>query len=122
VKFAKDLDEEPELLHGFITLDLCEFGGERLVSFDYEPEIIVKNNPVSTNTLEVQCKTIERGDYTLEIVDMSGASKVVHEFTVGTNSERIFDFDLDISNFSAGAYIIIMHTPTAKYSTKFVRQ
>jgi hypothetical protein len=121
VKFAEDLAETPELFHGFITLDLCGDGGGRIVSFDYTPEIIVKNNPVSTNILEVHCKTIERGDYTLEIVDMYGASTVVQDFTV-SGSRRIFDFDLDISNFSAGAYFIIMHTPSAKYSTKFVRQ
>jgi hypothetical protein len=71
--------------------------------------------------LEVQCKTIERGEYSLEIVDMYGASTVVQDFTV-SGSRRIFDFDIDISNFSAGAYFIIMNTPSSKYSTKFVRQ
>jgi hypothetical protein len=121
VKFAEDLAEKPELLHGFITLDLCEGGGSRIVSFDYTPEIIVKNNPVSTNILEVHCKTIERGDYTLEIVNLLGqTSTLVQDFTV-SGSKRIFDFDLDISDFASGAYIIIMHTPTVKYSTKFVR-
>jgi hypothetical protein len=122
VEFVEDLDEQPDLINGFLTLDLCGAGGGRIVYFDYTPEIIVKNNPVSTNILEVQCKTIERGDYTLEIVNLLGqTSTVVQDFTV-SGSKRIFDFDLDISDFSAGAYIIIMHTPSAKYSTKFVVQ
>jgi len=122
VKFAEQLSEKPELIHGFITLDICAEGGGRLVWFDYSPEVIVKNNPVIGGILELQCKTIERGSYSLEIVDMLGKSETVREFTVSANGKRIFDFEIPISNFSSGAYFIIMNTPTAKYSTKFVVQ
>ena len=122
VKFAEDLSEEPELIHGFITLDICAEGANRLVWFDYSPEVIVKNNPVTGGVLELQCKTIERGSYSLEIVDMLGKSETVREFTVSANGKRIFDFEIPISNFSSGAYFIIMNTPSAKNSTKFVIQ
>jgi len=122
VKFAEQLSEKPDLIHGFITLDICAEGANRLVWFDYSPEVIVKNNPVTGGILELQCKTIERGSYSLEIVDMLGKSETVREFTVSANSKRIFDFEIPILNFSSGAYFIIMNTPTAKYSTGFVVQ
>jgi len=121
VKFAKDLTEEPELIHGFITLDICIEGGARFTWFDYNPAIILKNNPVS-EMLEIECKTIENGDYSLEIVDMLGKSETVREFTVSASGKRIFDFEIPISNFSSGAYFIIMNTPTSKYSAGFVVQ
>jgi hypothetical protein len=121
VEFSDLIHITVELLQGFITLDLCDAGNGRLMFFDYVPEVLVKNNPIASDILEIECKTIENGDYTLEIVDMYGASTVMHEFTV-SGSRRIFDFDIDISDFASGAYIIIMHTPSAKYSTKFVRQ
>jgi len=122
VKFAEQLSEKPDLIHGFITLDICAEGANRLVWFDYSPEVIVKNNPVTGGILELQCKTIERGSYSLEIVDMLGKSETVREFTVNVNGKRIFDFEIPISNFSSGAYFIIMNTPTAKYSVGFVVQ
>ena len=116
-----DTSPEFELIHSFITLDICIEGGARFTWFDYEPAIILKNNPI-TEMLEVECKTIENGDYSLEIVDMLGKSGTVRKLTVGTNGKRIFDFEIPISNFSSGAYFIIMNTPTTKYSTKFVVQ
>jgi len=122
VIFAEQLSEEPDLIQGFITLDICVEGANRLVWFDYSPEVIVKNNPVTGGILELQCKTIERGSYSLEIIDMLGKSETVREFTVSANGKRIFDFEIPISNFASGAYFIIMNTPSAKYSTKFVVQ
>ena len=122
VNFSEQLSEKPDLIHGFITLDICDEGANRLVWFDYSPEVIVKNNPVTGGILELQCKTIERGSYSLEIVDMLGKSETVREFTVSASGKRIFDFEIPISNFSSGAYFIIMNTPTAKYSTGFVIQ
>ena len=110
---------EFDFIDGYYTVDVCGEGGLRF--WDYEPLLTVKNNPVS-EMLEIECKTIENGDYSLEIVDMLGKSETVREFTVSANGKRIFDFEIPISNFSSGAYFIIMNTPSAKYSTKFVVQ
>ena len=77
-------------------------------------------NPV-TETLEVAIKVIEVGDYSLEIVDLLGNVSTVETWTVA-GSTRIFDFEIDVSNFAIGSYFIIMNTPTNKYSAKFVKQ
>ena len=68
---------------------------------------------------EVNCKTVERGSYSLEIVDLQGASTIVETWTVA-GSTRIFDFKIDVSNFAIGSYFIVMNTPTNKYSARFV--
>ena len=119
VKFAEQLSEKPDLIHGFITLDICAEGANRVVWFDYSPEVIVKNNPVIGGILELQCKTIERGSYSLEIVDLQGSSTIVETWTVA-GSTRIFDFEIDVSNFAIGSYFIVLNTPTNKYSAGFV--
>ena len=79
----------------------------------------MKENIV-TEMLEVQCKTIERGSYSLEIVDIQGSSTTVETWTVA-GSTRIFDFEIDVSNFAIGSYFIVMNTPTNKYSARFVK-
>jgi len=120
--FVEDFDEKPELIHGFITLDICIDGGARLAWYDYAPEVIVKNNPVTGSILELLCKTIERGDYSLEIVNMLGqTTETVYTWQVSASGKRIFDIEIDIQNFASGAYMIIMNTPSARYSTGFVR-
>jgi hypothetical protein len=81
---------------------------------------LVKNSPVTVDVLEVECWTIENGDYTLEIIDLLGNTITVTEWTVTANSSRIFDFDIPIQNFSNGVYFVVMNTPTAKYSAGFV--
>jgi len=121
VKFAQDLDEYPELINGFLSLTICEDGSNRFLTiFDYSPSITVKENIVS-EMLEIECKTIERGDYSLEIVDLLGNATTVETWTVA-GSTRIFDFKIDISNFAIGSYFIVMNTPTNKYSARFVKQ
>jgi len=112
---------EIETENGFISLAICEDGSDRFLTiFDYAPSITVKKNPV-TEMLEVNCKTIERGDYSLEIVDLLGNATTVETWTVA-GSTRIFDFKIDVSNFAIGSYFIVMNTPTNKYSARFVKQ
>jgi hypothetical protein len=109
--------------NGFITVKVCEEGGDRFLTltiFDYSPSISVKNITV-TEMLEVHCKTIERGSYSLEIVDLQGSSITVHTWTVAGGS-RIFDFEIDVSNLASGSYFVVMNTPTNKYSARFVKQ
>jgi len=108
--------------NGFISLAICEDGRNRFLTvFDYAPSITVKKNPV-TEMLEVHCKTIERGNYSLEIVDLLGNATTVETWTVNLGGTRIFDFEIDVSNFANGTYFIIMNTPTNKYSARFVIQ
>jgi hypothetical protein len=121
VNFSEELQEESDFINGFITLDICQCGNDRLLTnFDYVPAITVKNNPVITDVLEVECKTVERGNYSLEIVDLLGNATTVKEFTVSANGKRIFDFEIPIQNYGNGNYIIAMNTPTVKYSQKFI--
>ena len=122
VVFSSQLNVELELKNGFITLDICEFGSDRFLTvFDYSPAITLKKNPV-TEMLEVESKTTENGNYSLEIIDLSGKMTKVKEFTVTTNGDRIFDFEIPLDKFSSGSYIIIMNTPTVRYSAGFVIQ
>jgi hypothetical protein len=122
VKFADELTVNPELINGFMTLDICRECTDRLLTvFDYVPSVIVNPNPVEDGLLKIHCKTVERGDYSLEIVDMLGNSITVQEWSIA-GSKRIFDFEIDVSNFASGSYFIIMNTPTARYTAKFVKQ
>jgi len=121
-RFSEALSDEPILIDGYITLDICQCGGDRLLSgFGFCPSVTVKNNPVIGGVLEVECKTIERGNYTLEIVDLLGSSVTVHTFTVTVSGQRIFDFEIPIAFLASGSYFIIMHTPSsAKFLARFV--
>ena len=120
VKFVEDLPAVTELIDGYITLDICE---DRLFDFfDYSPSVTVKNNPV-TALLELECKVIERGFHRLDIVDLQGKVATVAKWTVADAKEQgTFNFEIPVINYGNGSYLIILHTPTQKFSAKFIIQ
>ena len=120
------IDHTVETVNGFISLEICEDGGDRLLTnMDYEPSLTIKNHFASNNfvtkLLEVECKTIEVGNYSLEIIDLLGGVNRVKEWTVNIDEERIFDFEIPVITYGNGTYLLIMHTPSsAKFLQKFI--
>jgi len=104
---------------GYITLNVCQEGGSRHLMTDVSPSIRISNNP-AIDILKVKCNAIEIGDYILEIVDILGNIKNMTEFSVTSNDNKIFEFEIPIQNFCNGNYFIIMRTPTNKYYHKFL--
>ena len=115
------------LHNGYIKFAICREEGERyLINYDFVPEIIVKNNPV-TDMLEIECVVIENGNYSLEIVDILGNVSRVKEFVADVISSHNdcdetghYKYEVPINNFGNGNYFLIMNTPTKKYSVGFV--
>ena len=75
-----------------------------------------------SDILEIECKIMERGNHSIEIVDMQGKSLTVKEFSANPEYQTVHNFEISVRNFSSGSYIIILHTPTEKYFGKFVKQ
>ena len=130
IKFSNQFLPEPnfELVDGYITIDICLEGGKRLLETkEYDPAVIVKVNPITKDILEVQCRTVERGNHTLEIIDLLGKTTLLEEFTSGQNN-WIFDFNIPMQSFSVGSYFLVMKSPTSnkiggkRYITKFILQ
>jgi len=123
-KFSDDLNVDLEFIAGYLTIEICRAGGDRLLRwFDYVPAVLVKNNPVTSEILEVECRTIEIGSYSLEVIDLLGHTAIIKEWEVTpTTTDLIFNFDIPIDNFNftSGNYLLVMHTPTSRYITKFV--
>ena len=119
VKFAMDLEEEPELIDGYITIEICEEGGSRFLGFGNSPSVKINNNP-AIEKLEVECKVLEKGKYTLEIVDILGKSELVKEWYVDAKDEKEFEFTIPLIMYGNGNYFLILNTPTEKYTEKFV--
>ena len=121
VTFSEAFDGNIVFKDGHITLDICREGNDRLLTtFDFEPSIIVKNNPTKEK-LEVECKVIENGDYILEIVDLNGSVMEMKRWTVDNRIQTTFNFDFSVINFGNGSYYVLLHTPSsAKYTHKFI--
>jgi hypothetical protein len=122
VSFAEGVfDGQLKLENGYITLEICKEGNDRLLTtFEFEPSIIVKNNP-SREKLEVECKVIENGDYTLEIVDLLGNVKEVKRWSVDNKVQTTFNFDFSVIDYGNASYYVLLHTPSsAKYTHKFI--
>jgi len=112
------------LKDGLITLDICIDGGDRLLQdMGGPPTIKVLVNPVA-EILDVSCKVrvIETGNYSLEIVDILGISEVVKEWYVAKDDKKEFEFSIPVTMYGNGAYLVILKTPTARYSEKFIIQ
>jgi len=121
IKFSEELIEEPNLINGHITLDICREGGDRLLRFfEYPPSITVKNNPIADPPiLNLECKVVENGIYTLEIVDMAGYVVAVKKFEADVMLKTIYNFEIPVQ-YAIGSYIVIMNTPTERFSAKFI--
>jgi hypothetical protein len=106
--------------NGFIEINCCEEGDKRLLTTDtILPRIIVIENPV-IDVLKVECYCVDRGDYTLEIIDMLGNSTSITREWRNTKISERYNFDISVSNLSIGNYIIIMTAPRRiKYHYKF---
>ena len=118
VTFSEALAENPLLVNGYITLDTCV---GRLLTFDYEPSLTVKNNPVIDKVLSVECQVIENGNYSLDIVDLQGKVATVAKWTVDTDEQNTFNFEISVLNYGNGSYLLILHTPSsAKFLQKFI--
>ncbi|MCL2039070.1 MAG: T9SS type A sorting domain-containing protein [Bacteroidetes bacterium] len=120
VIFANELSEYPELIDGYITINICEAGSDRfLVHKGHSPSITITPNP-PTDMLEVECKVIESGYYTIEIVDVLGKAAIVKEWSVNANDEQEYNFTIPLLMYGNGSYFLILNTPSAKYSEKFI--
>jgi hypothetical protein len=84
-----DLNEEPELINGYITLEICEADVNRFLG--NIPTLTIGNNPANS-ILEVQCTLTENGVHTLEIVDILGKSVLVKSWSVSPNDTKEFEF------------------------------
>jgi hypothetical protein len=68
----------------------------------------------------VECKVVESGNYSLEIVDLSGGVIKIKEWQTNLKEQTIFLFEIPVINYGNGSYIILMNTPTKQYTTKFI--
>jgi len=120
IEFAEELNTEPDLINGYITLDICREGSDRFVATASNlPSLTIKNNPVE-DILEVECYVVERGSYTLEVVDMSGRSVRREEFVANNTKENQYNFAISTTNLGTGNYLLVLNTPTGKHSAVFV--
>ncbi len=104
-------------VNGSLTLDVCNYGGNRL--FDAADGVIPGiysfgvNNTGAYTTL---VNTIEEGENTLMISDIYGNCEVIRNFSaIGKN-----EFVLDLSSYSSGVYYAILKTPTQVFTYKFL--
>ncbi|MCL2039182.1 MAG: hypothetical protein FWG85_01990 [Bacteroidetes bacterium] len=105
---------------GYITLKICTEGGDRLLTnVGYSPSITITTNPV-TDMLDVECKVVEIGSYSLEIVDLSGMNNIHKKWFVNKTDALEYTFTIPVLQYSTGSYIIIMRTPTDLISEKFI--
>jgi len=108
VKFSEELNEKSELIDGYITIK-------------HSPSIKVKHNPVK-DILELECRVVESGNYKLELIDLLGKLITVKEFEADVRYKSIYNFEISVKNYANGSYIIIMNTPTERFSQKFIIQ
>ncbi len=122
VNFSDNIKlEQLDTINGYITLDICREGGERLIDvLPYSPSIRVVKNPV-TSELEVTCRTIELGNYELNIIDLQGNISSLKAFKMSNKDEHTHSFKFSTTGLGNGSYIIEMLTPSEqKFTDKFV--
>ena len=111
---------KPTLIDGYITLKICSEEENRFLI--NSSSITIKHNPISAGLLEATCKTLEVGNYSLEIVDILGKTDVIKKWYVSEDDEQEFNFNFPVSMYSCGNYFLVLSTPSDKYLKKFIIQ
>ena len=105
--------------NGYLTIDICRQGGDRLISYTASNQIKVINNPVINDVLDIECNMIEVGNYNLSIIDYLGNKVIVKEWNINEFPKNM-NFNIPVNDFTVGAYILVLNTPSKQYSTNFI--
>ncbi|MDZ4744867.1 MAG: choice-of-anchor D domain-containing protein [bacterium] len=101
---------------GYLKLAVCEEGANpRLIMRGTPMSIRVSPNPVSDN-LNIAVDLTEKGIHTVEVITLMG--EVVNSMTFKADATgAAFEHDVDTRNIPAGAYQVVLQTPTRRRVT-----
>ncbi|MBQ6268610.1 MAG: T9SS type A sorting domain-containing protein, partial [Bacteroidetes bacterium] len=105
--------------NGYLTIKTCTQGGNRLINYGYSPKLKIENNPVLNDVVNVECDVIEQGEHYLSIVNYLGKEVIIKNWNVQDNANRLH-FAIPVNDLCSGTYILVLTTPTKKYSTNIV--
>ena len=98
----------------FDLKEVCESGGIRLFSPTGLAGLLqITPNPTGGN-ITITYETIESGTTRLWLSDILGINAL--ELFNGSSSQGVHETQVDLSKLSSGRYIVILQTPTAKFS------
>lgn len=102
--------ENVDYKDGRMTIEICEEGGDRLLEFSYPAEMKISPNPV-TDRLNIDIRVLETGKHHLEIVNVAGQRYPLVQWDVPVNSNKEYQFNININSFSSGMYYLILRSP-----------
>ncbi|MPM97859.1 hypothetical protein SDC9_145039 [bioreactor metagenome] len=110
-----------DLQNGYLKLKICTANNDRLLNrTGHSPIVNILENPVYSAFLELECNIIESGDYSLDIIDVLGNIQKVKEWKSTAKENNKFRFSIPINSLGNGNYIVVMNTPSAKYTARFI--
>ena len=118
-KFRSEKHKPVSLIDGYITLNICREGGDRLLISTVQPSINVEVSPTQ-HLLNLTSICNEEGVYTLSIVDMLGNVNKIHEFYAKPTEQTEYKHEHSIINFPNGSYYIILSSPSKTYNNNFI--
>lgn len=95
---------------GWLKLDICREGGDRLVKKSGSLTITPMPNPVS-DVLKVSTTVYERGEHVLQLLDMNGEVLEEAHWTHAQN-DSAREFMIDVRSLATGPYTLRILTPT----------
>ena len=121
IRDIKTLQESKYLIqNGYLTIETCTQGGNRLINYGYNPNIRATNNPVANDIINVECDIIEQGKHYLSIVNYLGKETIVKCWDIQDRNINKLFFSIPVNDLCSGTYILVLTTPVKKYSTNIV--
>ena len=121
IRNIKTLQESKYLIqNGYLTIETCTQGGNRLINYGYNPNIRATNNPVANDIINVECDIVEQGKHYLSIVNYLGKETIVKSWDIQDRNINKLFFSIPVNDLCSGTYILVLTTPAKKYSTNIV--
>lgn len=114
VYVQKNLVNKVEPIAGELKIIICKEGGNRLLE---QTKPIQIESLQQLEKIDLNLVLPEVGDYTLELMDAKGSQLHLFKFTRNINESNEKSMSIDIREFGAGAYYLILRSPN-KFATK----
>lgn len=116
----KALVSKIDTISGLLKITYCSEGGNRFLEFSNNSFALQINPIPTTDFINVNFQIIEKGVYSIYLIDELGKSTILDEIELSPSSNSLFSKNYNLSMFPVGPYRLLIQTPTQIYSANLL--
>lgn len=108
VNSQKKLISKVDTSKGLISIKICRAGGNRLIDNSLAMKLVALE---INDYIQLEANVLEIGKHTIELLDATGSLVQKFDWEHNSNSNKIYNFEIQSDKMSNGAYFLIFKSP-----------